>query len=148
MEQKKRAWVYCRIDAPEDAHGALKGQRQQLMDYADQMNFIVAGSSEDLASGLSFDRPGLNRFVEAAEVGRIDVLLVHDMSRIGRNTCQTMAFLEQFAQKGVTVYSPLEGELTFSLQKTVQDVISHSAMERRRQEEGNGTEKRNQRDAL
>lgn len=64
MEQKKRAWVYCRIDAPEDAHGALKGQRQQLMDYADQMNFIVAGSSEDLASGLSFDRPGLNRFVE------------------------------------------------------------------------------------
>lgn len=48
MEQKKRAWVYCRIDAPEDAHGALKGQRQQLMDYADQMGFMVAGSSEEL----------------------------------------------------------------------------------------------------
>jgi hypothetical protein len=28
MEQKKRAWLYCRIDAPEDAHGMLKGSAE------------------------------------------------------------------------------------------------------------------------
>lgn len=132
MNQEKRAWVYCRIDAPEDTHGTLKGQRQQLMDYAEQMDFTVVGSSEDLANGLSFDRPGWKRFVEEAESEAIDVLLVHNVSRIGRDTCQTMVCLERIEQAGVTVYSPLEGKLSFSLQKMVQDVISHSVMEQQR----------------
>ena len=47
MGQAKRAWIYCRIDAPEDLHGALKRQRQQLMDYAEQMGCEVVGSSQD-----------------------------------------------------------------------------------------------------
>jgi len=28
MCRKKRAWLYCRIDAPEDEHGRLKGHAQ------------------------------------------------------------------------------------------------------------------------
>lgn len=71
MNQKKRAWVYCRIDAPEDTHGTLKDQRQQLMDYAEQMGFIVVGSSEDMANSLSLDRLGLNRLTEAAGSGNM-----------------------------------------------------------------------------
>ena len=34
MDEKKRAWLYCRIDAPEDEHGHLKEQKKELMDYA------------------------------------------------------------------------------------------------------------------
>ena len=56
MDQEKRAWLYCRIDAPEDAHGALKGQKKELMDYAGQMGFILIGESEDIGSGLDFKR--------------------------------------------------------------------------------------------
>ena len=132
MNEQKRAWIYCRIDAPEDTHGALKGQRQQLMDYADQMGFEVVGISEDCASGRFSDRHGLKRITEAAQTGTIDVLLVQNVSRIGRDTCQTMAYLERLTQKGVIVYSPLEGALTFSLQKVVQDVISHSGLDQQR----------------
>lgn len=117
MNQKNRAWVYCRIDAPEDTHGALKGQRQQLIDYADKMGFAVVGSSEDLANGLSFDRPGLKRFAEAAESGNVDVLLVHNVSRIGSDTCQTMAYLERIAQVGVTSLFPARGKTVFFLSK-------------------------------
>jgi DNA invertase Pin-like site-specific DNA recombinase len=56
---KKSTWIYCRIDAPEDVHGALKGQYERLETYAAQMGFIVVGSSQDLGSGLNFDRSGL-----------------------------------------------------------------------------------------
>ena len=45
MHQEPKAWIYCRIDAPEDVHGMLKVQRKQLMDYAEQMGFQVKGSS-------------------------------------------------------------------------------------------------------
>lgn len=129
MDQGKRAWIYYRIDAPEDTHGALKNQRQELMNYAEQMGFVVIGSSGDLANGLSLDRTGLKRFMEIAESGDIDVLLVHSMSCIGRDSGKTMAFLEKLAQAGVTVYSPLEGIVTFSLQKMTQDVISNPTMD-------------------
>ena len=44
MHQEPKAWIYCRIDAPEDVHGMLKVQRKQLMDYAEQMGFQVKGS--------------------------------------------------------------------------------------------------------
>ena len=125
MDQKKRAWLYCRIDAPEDLHGALKSQRQQLMDYAEQMEFEVAGSSQDQGSGLCFDRPGLNEVTVAAKAGRFDVLLVHSTSRLGRDTCQTMAFLEKLSQMGIQTYSPLEGVLDFTLQKVVRDALFH-----------------------
>ena len=56
---KKSAWNYCRIDAPEDIHGALKGQYERLETYAEQMGFSVVGSSQDLGSGLLLDLAAL-----------------------------------------------------------------------------------------
>lgn len=130
MEDKKRAWVYCHIDAPEDTHGTLKGQRKQLFDYAEQMGVIVVGSSEDLSSGLDFDRPGLKRVTEAAQAGTMDVLLIHNIARICRDTCRTMEYLERLRQNGITVYSPLEGMLDFSFQRFVGACSQNADMRR------------------
>lgn len=64
MDKEIRAWTYCRIDAPEDAHSNLKSQKKELFDYAEQMGFVVTGSSEDLGSGLDFKRTGLLEVME------------------------------------------------------------------------------------
>lgn len=122
MENKNRAWIYCRIDAPEDTHGTLKNQRKQLMNYTDQIGFKAVGSSEDTASGLESDRSGLKRFLDAAEKGEVDILIVHDLSRIGRNTCEAVEFLNRLEQMGVSVYSPLEGRLEFTMQNILREV--------------------------
>ena len=119
MNQEKRAWVYCRIDAPEDTHGAIKEQRKLLMDYAEQMGFSVVGCSEDTASGMELNHPGLKRAMEVAQAGSIDVLLVQNISRISRDTCRGMEYLEQFRQRGIAVYSPMEGKLDFSFQRFI-----------------------------
>ena len=125
MDQKIRAWIYCRIDAPEDIHGALKNQRQQLMDYADQMGFEVVGGSQDQASGQRYDRPGLALVTEAAQAGTFDMFIIRDISRVGRDTCQTMEYLERLSQMGVQTCSPLEGVLDFTFQKVIRDALSH-----------------------
>ena len=119
MKQEKRAWVYCRIDAPEDTHGALKNQRKLLMDYAEQMGFVVAWCSEDFGSGADFERPGWKRAAKAVQEGNIDVLVVQNISRIGRDTCRIMEYLEKLRQSGIDVYSPMEGKLSFSLQRFI-----------------------------
>lgn len=69
--------------------------------------------------------------MEAVTAGTVDVILVYNLSRIGRDICRTMACLEQLRQIGVAVYSPLEGALSFSFQKTIQGAISHSGFQQR-----------------
>jgi len=111
MEQKTKAWLYCRIDAPEDTHGMLKNQKKELYDYAEQMGFTVIGCSEDLGTGLDRNRPGLIEVENAVEQGKMDVLLVKKLSRFGRDTTQMLKFLRGLEQSGIKLYSPLEGEI-------------------------------------
>ncbi len=110
-DTNKRAWLYSRIDAPEDTHGALKGQEKELYDYAGQMGFAIAGSSSDLGSGTDTNRPGLAAMTAAAREGSFDILLVTNLSRLGRNAEQTLGLLRQLGELGVSVYSPMEGRL-------------------------------------
>lgn len=113
MEQNN-AWIYCRIDAPEDTHGALKGQYEQLERYAEQMGFAVVGSSQDLGSGLRLDRPGLLAVRDAANAESFQTLLVASVSHIGRDMAQTAEFIRSLTSCGVRIYSPMEGELLIS----------------------------------
>jgi Site-specific recombinases, DNA invertase Pin homologs len=108
-EKQQRAWLYCRIDAPEDNHGALKGQKKELMDYAEQMGFEVVGESEDLGNELNFERAGLTEVMKAAGEGKMDVLLVKKLDRLGRDTVKTLEFIRGLEQLGIELYSPLEG---------------------------------------
>lgn len=121
MEEKKRAWTYCRIDAPEDQHGCLKGQRKELLDYAEQMGFEVVGESQDTGSGLNFDRNGLTEVMKAATDRGFDVLLIKRLDRLGRDMPKTMELLMGMEQLGIKVYSPLEGEISFSQYKELYD---------------------------
>ena len=113
MDQKS-AWIYCRIDAPEDTHGALKGQYERLETYATQMGFIVVGSSQDLDSGLNFERPGLQVALEAAKAGSFQVLLVDSVSRIGRDMVKAVKFIQTISDCNISIYSPMEGEIKLS----------------------------------
>ncbi|MVB10226.1 hypothetical protein CAFE_09040 [Caprobacter fermentans] len=111
---KKSAWIYCRIDAPEDIHGALKGQYERLETYASQMGFSVVGSSQDLGSGLHFDRPGLQAVLEAAKAESFQILLVDSVSRIGRDMAKTMNFIQTINGCRISIYSPMEGKIKLS----------------------------------
>jgi len=111
QEEQKRAWTYSRIDAPDDAHGRLKSQKKELYDYAEQLGFVVVGSSEDLSSGLDFKRAGIMEVMKAAADGKFDVLLVRRLVCLGRDTTKTLEFLRGLDQLGIKLYSPLEGQI-------------------------------------
>jgi hypothetical protein len=117
QESQQHAWIYCRIDAPEDTHGALKGQKKELMDYAEQMGFLVVGESEDIRSGLDFDRAGLAEVMKAAGDSKMDVLLVKKLDRLGQDTAKLLEFLRGLDQLGVELYSPLEGKIQLDYQR-------------------------------
>jgi len=110
-EEQKRAWTYSRIDAPDDAHGRLKSQKKELYDYAEQLGFVVVGSSEDLSGGLDFKRAGIMEVMKAAADGKFDVLLVKRLVCLSRDTVKMLEFLRGLDQLGIRIYSPMEGEI-------------------------------------
>lgn len=113
MEGQKRAWVYCAIDAPEDNNNALKGQRQLLMDYAEQMGFEVAGSCSDTGKRPFWERTGFCEFIESVKNGGVDILLLASLHCIGHTAMQLTQFQAMAKSLGVEVYSPMTGAIQF-----------------------------------
>ena len=74
----------------------------------------TSASDKDLGSGLHFYRPGLQAILEAAKVGSFQVVLVDSVSRIGRDMAKTTEFIQTISDCGISIYSPMEGEIKMS----------------------------------
>jgi DNA invertase Pin-like site-specific DNA recombinase len=112
METRKRAWIYVRIDAPEDDSGALKAQERELTDYAEQLRLTVVGTSSDLGTEDFALRPGITETLLSAERGEFEILLVQSLSRLTPNLSDTLGLLRHLKKHGVIVLSPLQGNVT------------------------------------
>ena len=94
------AALYMRLSV-EDGDGAesasITNQRALLRAYAQQHGYPVCGEYiDDGYSGTSFDRPAIRRLVADAAAGRINLILVKDLSRLGRNSARTSDLLDEF----------------------------------------------------
>ena len=89
---------------------SLQNQRQILLEYAEQNGMEVVGESfDDNVSGMTFTRKGLGQLEEAVSENKIDVVLVKDLSRLGRHRTQTALFIDHLRENNVKVYSVTEG---------------------------------------
>ena len=89
--EKQRAWIYCRVAHP-DAH-ALAVQQASLEAYAEANGLEIVGTTAEQASGLDFSRRGLAEVSGAVTAGKVDLLLVTDLSRLGRDAAGVDACL-------------------------------------------------------
>ena len=89
---------------------SLQNQRQILVDYAQQKGLEIVGESfDDNVSGMSFNRKGLEELEAAVDKGIVELVLVKDLSRLGRHRTQTALFIDHLRQNNVKVYSVTEG---------------------------------------
>ena len=58
---------------------------------------------------MSFSRRGLDELTAAVDAGRLDAVLVKDLSRLGRHRTQTALFIDYLRERGVRVISVTEG---------------------------------------
>ena len=71
----------------------------------------MVGESHDIGSGLSYNRDGITEISDAAVSGRIDTVFIKAFSCLGRDTYQTLKYIEQLNQQGVEVFSLAEGAI-------------------------------------
>ena len=106
-----KAWLYYRLSRDEDQEqNSLQNQRQILVDYAYQHGHKIVGESfDDNVSGMTFNRKGLGELEDAVDEGKVELVLVKDLSRLGRHRTQTDLFIDHLRQNNVKVYSVTEG---------------------------------------
>ena len=111
-----KVWLYYRLSRDEDEElNSLSNQRKIIYNYAVTNGYEVVGESfDDNVSGMHFNRPGIDRIYEVVEAGKIEAVVVKDLSRLGRHRTQTALFIDYLRERGVRVISVTEGLDTVS----------------------------------
>jgi len=90
--------LYCRLSQEDERSGeslSIENQKEILKKYADDNGFTnTMFFVDDGYSGTNFNRPGWNKLTQLIDEGKIGVLIVKDMSRLGRNYLQVGMYTE------------------------------------------------------
>lgn len=106
QSQEKITAIYCRLSRDDDLAGdsnSIIHQKDMLTRYARERNFPnVSVYSDDGWSGTNFDRPDWKRLIADIEAGKVGIVLVKDLSRVGRDYLRVGFYTEvTFPQNGV-----------------------------------------------
>lgn len=111
-EKMLRAVIYARVVSNRANIEENVNQIEHCKEYISKTGYELAGVYEDTASGLSMDRPALNRLRADAAAGKFDIVVVFDVSRISRNAHYARAFLDGMQMHSIAVESvkePIKG---------------------------------------
>lgn len=85
-------------DNDKDESNSIENQRILLQNYINSQPDFPKEAVEyidDGYTGTNFDRPAFKRMIEDAKQGKIDTILVKDLSRLGRNYIGVGDYMEQ-----------------------------------------------------
>ena len=105
-EEIKITALYERLSRDDEQAGesnSIQNQKKYLEEYARQKGLRnIRHFYDDGYSGTNFNRPGFAALLEEIEAGHVEVLIVKDLSRFGRNYLQVGYYTEiLFPKKGV-----------------------------------------------
>lgn len=93
-----RTGLYLRLSRDDEKEGeslSIENQRAILREYAEKNGGTIVGEyTDDGWSGTNFDRPAVKRLLEDAKEGKIDTVVVKDLSRFGRNYIQVGQYID------------------------------------------------------
>ncbi len=89
-QQEYLAGIYTRISADDGVtdreSNSITTQKQILTRYAQEQGFrVVEYYSDDGYTGTNYNRPDFQRMMADIEMGKINMVLTKDLSRLGRN---------------------------------------------------------------
>ena len=105
-EEIKITALYERLSRDDEQAGesnSIQNQKKYLEEYARQHGLRnIRHFYDDGYSGTNFNRPGFAALLEEIEAGRVETLVVKDLSRFGRNYLQVGYYTEiLFPKRGV-----------------------------------------------
>ena len=113
MLKNKITPLYERLSRDDELNGesnSISNQKQMLEDYARRNGFPnPTHFTDDGISGTRFDRPGFTAMMEEVEAGRVEAIIIKDMSRLGRDYLKVGQIMEILRIKGVRLIAINDG---------------------------------------
>ena len=108
MKKQWRAAAYLRLSRDDEnfcsESVSITNQKALIMDYLEGHPEITLVDiyADDGFSGVNFDRPAFSDMMFDINLGRIDCVIVKDLSRLGRNTTKVGQLKDEFfPSKGI-----------------------------------------------
>ena len=113
MRNEKITPLYERLSRDDELQGesnSISNQKKMLEDYA-RRNGLPNPThfTDDGVSGTRFDRPGFLAMMEEVEAGRVEAIVIKDMSRLGRDYLKVGQVMEILRQRGVRLIAINDG---------------------------------------
>ena len=105
------AYVRLSVAKPNQLHDSIKNQKEIIKDYVASRSdlSIQAFYADENDSGISFERKGFQQMLEDITNGKIDCVIVKDLSRFGRNAIEAGFYIQRFfPEKGIRFISILD----------------------------------------
>ena len=107
IEQNKyTAACYCRLSRDDENDGtsvSIETQKKVLEDYCRSNNFSIYNYyCDDGFTGTNFDRPNFKQMMSDVNDGVVNMVVVKDLSRFGRNYIEVGKYIEEiFPEMGI-----------------------------------------------
>ncbi len=112
MRNEKITPLYERLSRDDE----LQGESNPYPTKADVRGFCPPewaaqpyALTDDGISGTRFDRPGFLAMMEEVEAGRVEAIVIKDMSRLGRDYLKVGQVMEVLRQRGVRLIAINDG---------------------------------------
>ena len=113
MRNERITPLYERLSRDDELQGesnSISNQKQMLEDFARRNGLSnPTHFTDDGISGTRFDRPGFLAMMEEVEAGRVEAIVIKDMSRLGRDYLKVGQVMEVLRQRGVRLIAINDG---------------------------------------
>lgn len=110
MAIQQTAALYCRISRDDERSGdsaSIETQKNMLEQYAKSKSFAYYFYIDDGYSGTNFDRPGFNQMISDIQEKKIEIVIVKDLSRLGRDYLKTGYYIDLYFDENNVRYISL-----------------------------------------
>jgi putative DNA-invertase from lambdoid prophage Rac len=112
-DRKEMIGLYLRVstnrqDVRTQRHALQEYCKRQLYPDAELVTYV-----DDGVSGTKAERPALSRLLKDVEGGRIDRVVVFELSRLHRDLMELLRFMERLDDLDVVLETPKDGPIPF-----------------------------------
>lgn len=101
--KKHKTALYIRISKSDGSQDTAR-QLSQLRDFAKSQNWQIVEEIEEHISGRITNRSGTKKLIALAKSNKIQKVLIHEISRLGRNIADIYNTVEELAKNKVSVF--------------------------------------------
>ena len=125
--------IYIRLSREDDdkvmESESITNQKSLLLQYVKENHLMVYDTYiDDGYSGTNFDRPEFNRLLNDIELGRVNMVITKDMSRLGRDYIGTGNLIEKYFPEHNVRYIAVTDNIDTFLDSSNNDIAPFKAI--------------------